>query len=130
MALSAPTLIQPQAATEPECYEGKRCTDPAYSTCVGNCYEQYGDWPEYCRECAVKLVTGAILVIGGIYTLKTGVGTLVAKVTVIAGIITGLNNVYTAIKTDCPECYTTYNNLINCIENCPCSQWEFVFICP
>ena len=42
----------------------------------------------------------------------------------------GAHYLHTAIKEYCTECVVGTQNLIDCLNNCPCSQWEYVTVCP
>jgi len=126
-ALSTPTLIQPQAATDVDCWEGKRCIDSSYYDCVYRCYVEAGYYSTDCGECAVLLLSFVALGIGGIYALYTG-SKLIGTVVVVGEVAT---NIYLSFKEPCTLCIEHINEAMDCIkQNCNCPQWVDVTICP
>jgi len=129
-ALSTPTLIQPQATIDVGCWEGKRCTDQTYYDCVSNCYAKFWEsFPSYCVDCTVLIISTTVLSIGATYWVFKSTGSLLFKILVLAGIRAAT---WIAVKVSglCDDCYELILDTIDCVEDCPCPEWEEVWICP
>ena len=119
--LTAP--VEPLYEDVPECFSAKWCIDPQWEACVDNCLEQY-DVKKELAECFEKILSGVGLVAGGIYDIFEG--------EIYRGaykIVRGINELYLALKVECPEWLETSDALLDCIHNCPCNQWEEIEMC-